>query len=162
MPELPEGVEPTQGGIYGFFAGLIDEGHSQNSAIGAFREAGGRGSNNFLRNTFNFVRDDMADRPIGWGLGGDQVLRPEHFTQWSTAGPTRYAYPVDVHVTFPSGEQGWMSTMVMADDMIDVDEAAGLAMDQLLFGQDPYGADYAVEVHGAMMRGSPYVMGGAG
>lgn len=155
MPELPSGVSAADNGLLGFFAGLIEEGHSQNSAINAFREAGGTGANQILRDTYTFARDYADNRPEGWGFPVDQPIPAGSHTQWPTERGEGYGYPIQVHIENLSGEQELKRTMVYSSSPLSPEEAFDIASDQLLLNSDEGETGDTARVFGASAAGAP-------
>lgn len=157
MPIYPEGFEPPAGGLLAFFGGLVDEGLSQNRAIVAFRAAGGRGTNDLLRATYNFARESGEGRPTGWAFPVDQTIDPEAHRAWPAESDTGYGYPITLHVTGPGGFHDTIDTMFKSDVPLSPEEAYQGAADQLMGGEDEAGERYAIEVHGGGLRSEPWV-----
>lgn len=155
MPELPGGFEAADNGLLGFFSGLVEEGHSQNSAINAFREAGGSGSNATLRATYDFARDYAETRSEGWGLPVDQTIPFDSHQMFPRAAGDGYGYPVNVHVENLEGEQEMRRTMVYSDVPLSPQEVFGLASDQLLLDASPGQTANTKKVFGAAAAGAP-------
>lgn len=155
MPELPGGFEAADNGLLGFFSGLVEEGHSQNSAINAFRDAGGTGSNATLRATYDFARDYAETRSEGWGLAVDQTIPFESHQMWPHATNTGFAYPVNVHVENLEGEQEIRRTMVRSDVELSPEQIYGLASDQLLMDDSVNKTGNTKKVFGATAAGAP-------
>lgn len=155
MPDLPEGFDAADNGLLGFFSGLVDEGHSQNSAIAAFRDAGGSGSNATLRATYDFARDYAESRAEGWGLPVDQTIPLDSHQVWPTARGDGYGYPVNVHVENMEGEQEMRRTMVYSDVPLSPEQAFGLASDQLLLDASETRTGNTKKVFGGAAAGAP-------
>lgn len=160
MPTLPEGFEAADNGLLGFFAGLVDEGHSQASALREFRAAGGTGSNTVLRATYDFARDYADTRAEGWGLPVDQTIPHDSHQLWPTARGEGFGYPVDVHVENLSGDQDIRRTMVFSDVPLSPGEAYNLASDQLLLDDSEEQTGDTAKVFGATAGGAPLMFVG--
>jgi hypothetical protein len=160
VPEYPEGFEPEQGGLHSFFGQLVDEGLSQRGAIDAFREAGGRGSNEVLRDAYNFARDTAEDRPIGWGQPVDQPWDPGAFVEWEAGRPGLAGYPVNIHLRTVDGEDVVIPHFVYGDDSMSPEDVFGQAIDT--YGEGMSDTDTAVrgDITSVSMRGAPYLMVG--
>lgn len=155
MPDLPEGFEAADNGLLGFFSGLVDEGHSQASAIREFRAAGGAGANDVLRATYNFARDYAESRPEGWGLPVDQTIGFDSHQMWPRLKGDGYGYPVNVHVETLEGDQEMRRTMVFSDTPLSPEQAYGLASDQLLMDASEEKTANTKRVFGATAGGRP-------
>lgn len=156
MPDYPEGYEPELGGLHGFFSGLIDEGYSQNRALRTFREAGGAGSNTFLRNLYNETLNNRQLAPEGWERPLDYIPGAGDFAPWQGGKPGMYGYPIDLQAVTDTGDIEWVSTMLHTDRPLSKADAFSLAIDQYLSGSDPFGNPYHVDVVSAELRGQPF------
>lgn len=155
MPELPGGFEAADNGLLGFFSGLVDEGHSQASAIREFRAAGGHASNDVLRATYDFARDYAENRAEGWGLPVDQTIGFDSHQVWPTNGGQGYGYPVNVHVENLEGEQDMRRTMVYSEVPLSPEEVYNRAADQLLGDDSATQTANTAKVFGATAAGAP-------
>lgn len=155
MPDLPEGWSGSDNGLLGFFSGLVEEGHSQNSAINAYRSAGGTGSNDVLRGAYDLARDYAEARPEGWGLSLDQAVPIEAHTMWPSIRGDGYGYPMQVHIQNLEGDQEMIRTMVYSSEPLSPDEAFMRAANQLLDDDSVEKTGNTAKVFGAVPAGSP-------
>lgn len=160
MPILPEGWAVADNGLVGFFGQLVDEGHSQASAIRAFRDAGGTGSNAVLRGTYDFARDYGEARPDGWGHPVDQTLPLDAHVLWPTGGRDGFAYPVNVHVQNLSGDMDLRRTMVFSDVPLSPEEIYNAASDQLLSDDSEDNTGDTAATFGSTAAGAPLMLVG--
>lgn len=160
MPEYPLGFEPEQGGLHAFFGPLVDEGLSQNQAISAFREAGGRGSNQLLRGEYNFARDVAEAGEAGWGQAVDQGWAQTDFVEWEGGTAGVAGYPVSIHLRVESGDIEIIPHMVLGDENMTPEDVFAQAIDTYGVGMSETDTALSGDITSVSMRGAPYRMVG--
>lgn len=160
MPEYPLGFEPEQGGLHSFFGQLVDQGLSQRGAIDAFREAGGRGSNETLRNEYNFARDVAEAGEAGWGQAVDRPWAQTDFVEWEAGVAGQAAFPVSIHLRVEGGGVEVIPHMVIGDQGMTPEDVFAQAIDTYGMGMATTDTPLMGDITSVSMRGAPFAMVG--